>query len=42
MMSGLPGGAPGDTIPNWITSTVSWPDYMPGVVDYQWNKVAIP
>jgi sugar phosphate isomerase/epimerase len=42
MMSGLPGGAPGDTIPNWITSTVSWPDYMPGVIDYQWNKIAIP
>lgn len=42
MMSGLPGGAPGDTIPNWITSTISWPDYMPGVVDYQWNQVAIP
>lgn len=42
MMSGLPGGAPGDMTPNWITSTVSWPDYMPGVVDYQWNQVAIP
>lgn len=42
MMSGLPGGAPGDTIPNWITSTVSWPDYMQGVIDYQWNQVAIP
>ena len=42
MMSGLPGGAPGDTIPNWITSTISWPDYMPGVIDYQWNQVAIP
>lgn len=42
MMSGLPAGAPGDMIPNWITSTVSWPDYMPGVVEYQWNQVAIP
>lgn len=42
MMSGLPGGAPGDTIPNWITSTVSWPEYMPGVIDYQWNQAAIP
>ncbi len=42
MMSGLPGGGPQDTIPNWITSTVSWPDYMPGVIDYQWNQVAIP
>mgnify|MGYP000654612643 FL=1 len=42
MMSGPPGGGPDDKIPNWITSTVSWPDYMPGVIDYQWNEVAIP
>lgn len=42
MMSGLPGGGPDDKIPNWLTSTVSWPDYMPGVIDYQWNEVAIP
>lgn len=42
MMSGLPGGCPEDRIPNWITSTISWPDYMPGVIDYQWNQVAIP
>lgn len=42
MMSGLPGGGPDDKIPNWITSTVSWPDYMPDVIDYQWNEVAIP
>lgn len=42
MMSGLPGGGPDDKVPNWITSTVSWPDYMPGVIDYQWNQVAIP
>ena len=42
MMSGLPAGAPGDKTPNWITSTISWPDYMPKTVDYQWNEVAIP
>ena len=42
MMSGLPGGGPDDRVPNWITSTVSWPDYMPGVIEYQWNEVAIP
>ncbi|MBP2199849.1 sugar phosphate isomerase/epimerase family protein [Pantoea cypripedii] len=42
MMSGLLGGGPNDSVPNWITSTVSWPDYMPGVIDYQWNEVAIP
>lgn len=42
MMSGLPGGCPEDRTPNWITSTVSWPDYMPEVIRYQWNDVAIP
>ena len=42
MMSGLPGGSAEDKIPNWITSTVSWPDYMPGVLTYQWDEVAIP
>ncbi|HBV39893.1 MAG TPA: hypothetical protein DEF05_09490 [Erwinia sp.] len=42
MMSGLPGGSPEDKIPNWIASTVSWPDYMPGVLRYQWDEVAIP
>lgn len=42
MMSGLPGGGPEDRVPNWITSTISWPDYMPDVIEYQWNEVAIP
>jgi len=42
MMSGCPAGAPGDQIPNWITSTVSWPDYMAPALEYQWNEVAIP
>lgn len=42
MMSGCPAGAPGDKTPNWITSTVSWPDYMAPALDYQWNEVAIP
>ncbi len=42
MMSGLPGGAPGDATPNWITSTVSWPDYMVETVRYQWEDIAIP
>lgn len=40
MMSGLPGGAPGDKIPNWITYTVSWPSSLQDVVDYQWNDIA--
>lgn len=44
-MSGLPAGAPGDKIPNWITSTISWPDfagknYMADAVDYQWDVAA--
>lgn len=42
MMSGCPAGAPGDKTPNWITSTVSWPDYMAPALEYQWNEVAIP
>ncbi|MDD2534267.1 MAG: sugar phosphate isomerase/epimerase [Eubacteriales bacterium] len=42
MMSGCPAGAPGDQTPNWITSTVSWPDYMAPALEYQWNEVAIP
>lgn len=42
MMSGLPGGAPGDRVPNWITYTVSWPESLQEVVRYQWEDVAIP
>ncbi|MDQ0204164.1 sugar phosphate isomerase/epimerase family protein [Pectinatus haikarae] len=42
MMSGLPAGAPGDKTPNWITSTVSWPDYMVETVRYQWEDIAVP
>lgn len=41
-MSGLPAAAPGDTLPNWISSTISWPDYMPEALRYQWEDVAIP
>lgn len=42
MMSGLPPAAPGDTVPNWITYTVSWPPTLKNCLDYQWNEVAIP
>ena len=42
MMSGLPAGSPEDKTPNWISSTISWPDYMPDVLKYQWQDVAIP
>lgn len=44
-MSGLPEAAPGDTTPNWITSTISWPEfggknYMVDAVKYQWEQAA--
>ncbi|MGP3062048.1 sugar phosphate isomerase/epimerase family protein [Serratia ureilytica] len=42
MMSGLPPASPHDTIPNWITYTVSWPPTVKNCLDYQWNEVAIP
>jgi sugar phosphate isomerase/epimerase len=42
MMSGLPPAAPGDTVPNWITYTVSWPPVLQDQLNYQWNDVAIP
>lgn len=38
--SGCPGGAPGDTTPNW--ATCAWPDDFLSVLDYQWNDVLIP
>ena len=40
LMSGLPGGAPGDSTPNWITT--SWPPETRQILDYQWNEVALP
>mgnify|MGYP000364559397 FL=1 len=39
-MAGLPAGSETDTTPNWITSTVSWPDFMAPAYEYQW-KVTI-
>jgi sugar phosphate isomerase/epimerase len=42
MMSGLPAGCATDKIPNWVTSTISWPASLKDVLDYQWNEVAIP
>lgn len=38
--SGCPGGAPGDTTPNWVTCP--WPDDFTAILDYQWNQVLIP
>jgi sugar phosphate isomerase/epimerase len=40
LMSGLPGGAPGDRTPNWITS--SWPPETSDILDWQWNKQLLP
>lgn len=39
-MSGLPAGAPGDSMPNWIVS--SWPPETQKMLGYQWNEVLIP
>jgi sugar phosphate isomerase/epimerase len=38
--SGLPAGATGDTMPNWVTCP--WPPHFLEILDYQWNQVAIP
>ncbi len=38
--SGLPAGAPGDAMPNWVTCP--WPPHFLEMLDYQWNEVAIP
>ena len=34
-LAGLPAGSETDTTPNWITSTVSWPDFMAPAYEYQ-------
>lgn len=39
-MAGLPAGNEQDTTPNWIVSTISWPDFMAPSYEYQW-KVTI-
>jgi sugar phosphate isomerase/epimerase len=39
-MSGLPAGAKGDTMPNWIVAT--WPPETQTMLRYQWNEVLIP
>jgi sugar phosphate isomerase/epimerase len=38
--SGLPAGAPQDTMPNWVTC--AWPPHFLEILDYQWNQVAVP
>jgi sugar phosphate isomerase/epimerase len=39
-MSGTPAGSPNDKTPNWVTCP--WPPHFTEILDYQWNKVAIP
>lgn len=39
-MSGLPGGAPGERLPNWIVS--SWPPETQTALKYQWEDVLLP
>ena len=38
--SGCPGGAPGDTTPNWVTC--AWPPDYPAIQKYQWDTVLVP
>ncbi|GHU74763.1 sugar phosphate isomerase/epimerase [Clostridia bacterium] len=40
LLSGCPGGAPGDNMPNWITCP--WPDEYLQAYTYQWEEVLIP
>ena len=39
-MSGLPAGAPGDVMPNWVVA--SWPPETQKILNYQWNDVLVP
>lgn len=40
VLSSCPAGAPGGTMPNWVTCP--WPPHFLETLDYQWNEVAIP
>jgi sugar phosphate isomerase/epimerase len=40
LMSGLPAGAPGDKMPNWVVA--SWPPETQTILNYQWNDVMLP
>ena len=40
LMSGLPEGAKGDTIPNWVIS--SWPPETQTILKYQWEERLFP
>src|SRR5262245_12265012 len=40
LMSGLPGGSPTDSRPNWITC--AWPPENREILDWQWHEKLIP
>ena len=40
LFAGCPGGAPGDSRPNWVTCT--WPNDFKDILAYQWEEVTIP
>ena len=40
LMSGLPEGAKGDSMPNWVVS--SWPPETQTILKYQWEKRLLP
>jgi len=40
LMSGLPAGAPGDKMPNWVVA--SWPPETQTILKYQWEDVMLP
>lgn len=40
LMSGLPEGAPGDKMPNWVIS--SWPPETQAMLKYQWEERLLP
>jgi len=40
VLSGLPAGAPGDSMPNWVTCP--WPPHFLKILEYQWDEVGIP
>jgi sugar phosphate isomerase/epimerase len=39
-MSGLPGGEPGSTVPNWIVN--AWNSGALDVLEYHWDEVVVP
>jgi sugar phosphate isomerase/epimerase len=40
VLSSCPGGAAGDSCPNWVACP--WPPHFKAMLDYQWSQIAIP